>query len=295
MRTNANPPIRGRFCSLSKSPPPPRQAPVAVGGIFDILGLMHRSTVLTTIFRRLFQGVGCICCCLFVFWTVTMADAAMQQPKASASPKKALQPRVDSYTLTQRGDGYRVSISYPQTGNAVADAELAIWAREQAAVFTKAVSLIPTPPPVPYNLSISYETVPSPSQIISVVFFINTAMGGAHPEPGMATFVYNRRDGRRLSYGDLFRNQDGLVQAFSDICHKGLLEQLGSRAIMDMLKAGTAQDMANFDLFALVKEGIRIYFPPYQAAPYNEGYLSVTIPLGDLQNLDPHVALWDNP
>ena len=235
-----------------------------------------------------------VLCGLLVLWCVYRgnADAEGLNPQP---PRQITAPRVDSYTITQRGDGYRVNISYPQTGNPVADAELAIWAQEQAAAFTDAVRLIPTPPPIPYELSISHETVLTPSRIFSIVFFISTAMGGPHPEPGLATFTYDKRDGRRLSYADLFMSQEGLTQTFSDICHEALSERLGNRAVESMLKAGTAPDMANFDLFVLVKEGIRIYFPPYQAASYSEGYLDVSIPLGELVKFKPHLAFWDQP
>ncbi len=53
--------------------------------------------------------------------------------------------------------------------------------------------------------------------------------------------------------------------------------------------------MTNFDLFAMVVNGLRVYFPPYQAAPYSEGYLHVTVPLDELTSFKPHLAFWDKP
>ena len=243
------------------------------------------------------RGTSSILCGLLVLLCAVTGSATSfaQEKQPSVNRDTAPKSTVDSYTITQRGDGYRVSITYPQTGNPVADAELAIWAREQASAFTESVSLIPTRPPVPYELFITYETLKASSRVISVVFFISTSMGGAHPEPGMATFVYDKRDGRRLSYSNLFTNQEGLVHTFSTICKTSLTEQLGNRAASDMLEAGTAPDMANFDLFTVVQNGIRVYFPPYQAAPYSEGYLTVTIPLADLTEFSPHTTFWDKP
>ncbi len=234
------------------------------------------------VIMRVFCLTACVLFCLH----------AGTAPAASPKAPPAL---VDSYTITQRGDGYRVNISYPKVGNAVADAELAIWAREQAAAFAESMRMIPTPPAVPYELYITYETVQASARAVSIVFFISTSMGGAHPEPGLATFVYDKRDGRRLSYGNIFMDQTGMPRIFSDICRASLASQLGDKAVPDMLEAGTAPDMANFDLFALVRNGIRIYFPPYQAAPYSAGYLNVTIPLADLAVFKPHRALWDAP
>ena len=267
---------------------------IAVSGISAILPPMQHPENHTKARINPFGAVFFFCCLLSVF-SARPEPAAAFQAVATAAPPAASAQSVDSYTIAQRGDGYRVSISYPQVGNPVADAELGIWAREQAAAFTDSVKRIPTPPAVPYELFITYETLKASSRVISVVFFINTAMGGAHPEPGMATFVYDRRDGRRLSYSDIFANQDGMPKAFSAFCRTALTEQLGDRVMDEMLEAGTGPDMANFDLFALVGNGVRVYFPPYQAAPYSEGYLNVTVPLDELADFKPHRAFWDKP
>lgn len=231
------------------------------------------------------------CCCL-VFGVALFCGMPPIDAAAAARTKQPPSTKpIDSYTITQRGDSYRVNISYPNLGIPVADAELAIWAREQAAAFTDSVKMIDAP--IPYGLTVTYETKIASSRVVSVVFFISTSTGGAHPEPGLATFVYTQKDGRRLSYSDIFMKSEGLLDAFSALCRSSLAEQLGERAITDMLEAGTAPELANFDLFALTKEGVRIYFPPYQAAPYSEGYLSVSIPLEKLSEFKPQTAFWD--
>lgn len=230
--------------------------------------------------------ICCILCCILV---APVSAAVRKAPPATAATPKS----IDSFTITQRDDRYRVNISYPHLGIPVADAELSIWAREQAAAFTESVQMILTPMPSPYELLITYETVVASSKVTSVVFFISASMGGAHPEPGLATFTYTKNDGRRLSYHDLFMEQNGLLRTFADICHTTLTTQLGVRADEAMLKAGTAPDMANFDLFIPTPSGIRIYFPPYQVASYAEGYLDVAIPLEALDSFKPQLSFWD--
>lgn len=287
----------GDFVKKRLPSEPPLPFTVAVTAVCDILRAMHSSRAPITFATPASRIISFIFCILLALLCAVSESAAASAQARRPSKNHAESPKttLDSYTITQRSDGYRINISYPRAGNPVADAELAIWAREQASAFTQSVSLIPTPPPVPYELFITYETLASSSRVISIVFFISTSMGGTHPEPGMATFVYDRRDGRRLSYGNLFTSQEGLVRAFSEICKKSLTEQLGDRAITHMLEAGTAPDMANFDLFAVVQNGIRIYFPPYQAAPYNEGYLTVAVPLTELAEFSPQMELWDKP
>ncbi|MDR3073938.1 MAG: DUF3298 and DUF4163 domain-containing protein [Deltaproteobacteria bacterium] len=228
-------------------------------------------------------------CGLLLFCPYT-GNAAVA-PKPASRPAKTVQS--DSYTITQRDDLYRVNISYPRLGTPVADAELAIWAREQADAFIESVRRIPTSMPFPCELDITYEIVAASPKVVSVVFFISTFMGGAHPDPGLATFVYERTDGRRLSYEDFFANNQGLIQKISQFCRAELSRQLGERVAKDMLEAGTEPVPVNFDLFVPTPSGLRIYFPPYQAAPYSEGYLDVAIPLTDLEPFKPQRSFWD--
>jgi hypothetical protein len=61
-----------------------------------------------------------------------------------------------------------------------------------------------------------------------------------------------------------------------------------------MLASGTEEDIINFDLFSLDSHGLVIHFPPYQVAPYSEGYLSVHIPLKALVPFSPYLPFWDN-
>ena len=191
-----------------RRPAGPPACAIAVGAICGILRPMHSPRAYRTHSVRLPHAIILTLCGALLFSSALagnqMVFAQEKPPAGQRPPAKS----VDSYTITQRGDGYRVNITYPQVGNAVADAELAIWAREQASAFTEGIRLIPTPPPVPYELFISYETMKVSSRVISVVFFINTSMGGARPEPGMSTFVFDKRYGRRLSSNHLFTVPD---------------------------------------------------------------------------------------
>lgn len=233
------------------------------------------------------RSSSCILCGVALLVCMSFFSATAAAPSEQRSPEKP----VDSYTITQRGDGYRVNISYPYLGIPVADAEIAIWARDQAATFTGSVKLFS--PPIPYELAITHETFVASSKVTSVIFFISTWMGGAHPEPGLATFIYTRKDGRRLSYSDIFMNTEGFFEALSAFCREDLAKQLGERGVQSMLEAGTTPEVVNFDLFVLTRDGLRIYFPPYQAAPYSEGYLSVSIPLSKLSKFNPKTLFWD--
>ncbi len=212
---------------------------------------------------------------------------------AEARARLAMEKRVDSFTIIQRNERYRVNISYPSIGNAVADEELAIWARDQANAFIKGVEQISPSSPLPYELAIAYDMHVASPRVLSIIFTISTALGGARPESGLATFVYDRRDGRRLTYDTLFLQRDGLLQALSEACVKSLREQLHEKAHPDMIKAGTAPEIVNFDLFTLSPQGLVVYFPPYQVAPYSEGVMKVAIPVQSLEAFKPQLSFWN--
>lgn len=227
---------------------------------------------------------------LLVFlFSSTSAQAGTQQknlaPLLPESTRQS-QPEVQQ-AIKWQTEACKVDITYPLLGNAVADTELTIWVREQAATFTEAVDRIPVSLPTPCELTISYESRWATSKLLSVVFYISTAMGGVTPEAGLATFVYDISTGRRLSYGDIFMHPEALPQRLSTLCKESLLNQLGPLAKRDMIEAGTAPDWANFDLFALEPDRLIIHFPPYQAAPYEAGYLTVTIPFDQLKEFKP--------
>ena len=64
------------------------------------------------------------------------------------------------------------------------------------------------------------------------------------------------------------------------------------KAIDDMLRSGTAPEAENFSSFALTPEGIRIFFQPYQVAPWAAGSQVVDIPLDALADAGPRLSLW---
>lgn len=215
------------------------------------------------------------------------AKAAAPQASSPSAP-----PLVDEYTLLEKGDNYQITIIYPGVGNSVVDTELALWARSRAGTFIRGVADIPAPPDMPHELHIYYDTVTVSDRACSVIFTSTITMGAATPESGLTTFVFDLRDGRRLSYEDIFRNTHDLLDFFSGLSRAALRERLGDRADLQLLESGTAPVSANFDLFALTPPGLTLYFPPGQAAPPREGYLRVNIPFENLASFGPYRPLW---
>ena len=224
-----------------------------------------------------------LCAILCLAFLLLLQNAAGAAPRTDTT-------KTEAFTIIQRSDNYRINISYPAIGNTVADTELAIWARGQASIFTRGIEDIPSS--FPYELTITYTVQNASPRVASVIFIVSTFMGGVHPEPGLATFVYDLNNGRRLSYSNIFHTMDKLLPFLSQYCRKSLTEQLGEKADKDMIEAGTSENMENFDLFSLDSSGLVVHFAPYQVAPYSDGYQRVRIPLEALKPFSPYLPFW---
>ena len=114
-------------------------------------------------------------------------------------------------------------------------------------------------------------------------------LGGAHGNLAVFSRNYTSSDGRPVGLNDLFRKPGKAVQLFSELTRK----ELAKRDLpQDMVKDGTAPEAENFQTFLLEKDGITLYFSPYQVAPWSEGVVSVTLTLRELAAAEPYTAYW---
>lgn len=231
-------------------------------------------------------------CILCLFLLALLFPAFLPEAAARDQDSASRLFPLEEYTLLEKGDNYQITIIYPGTGNTVADTELALWARSRANTFSRGVADIPASPGMPHTLHIYYEVIKASDKAVSVIFTSTITMSTGSPESGLTTLTFDMRDGRRLSYQDIFRHTDSLINFFSSISRKALRERLGYHADLQLLESGTADEPENFTLFSLSSTGLTLYFPPGQAAPPREGYLRVTIPLENLAPFEPYRSLW---
>lgn len=245
--------------------------------------------------RRLPNFSGRRHCALWILFLFLPLFASPALGLEADAPFAGFGTPIDEFTILERGDAYRVTIIYPGIGNRVADADLSLWARGRASSFIKSIEDIAGTVLLPYELHIYYETVKASQTTASIIFTTTITMGEAYPESGLTTFTFDLNDGRRLSYGGIFRNLDGLFDFFAACSRSELLTRLREKGDLRLLESGTTADPANFDLFSLSPTGITLYFPPGQAAPATEGYLRVHIGLEELAPFGPYLKLWGKP
>ena len=71
-----------------------------------------------------------------------------------------------------------------------------------------------------------------------------------------------------------------------------LARRFGAGRPAQMLKDGTEPLVENFSSLTLTPEGICINFQPYQVAPWAAGVQKVNMPLEELLQARPLLALW---
>ena len=171
------------------------------------------------------------------------------------------------------------------------DADVADWAHQAVDTFQNTYGEEPDLG-VPYELETTYSTTRSTPSVLSIVWKTASYTGGAHGNLEITTTTYDMKRGALIDLYDVFENLDTALDVMSRYCTKALTKSLGDMYNDDMLRSGTAPEAENFSSFALTPEGIRIFFQPYQVAPWAAGSQVVDIPLDALADAGPRLSLW---
>ena len=150
------------------------------------------------------------------------------------------------------------------------------------------------------DISVSYPSVgvstyrvirPSPAAL-SVVFELWMDTGGVHPGLDVITLNYSLISEQRLSLVDVFEDTARALDVMSGYSRSVLAVRVGGGRVDQAIAAGTAPDPDNFANIALIPGGVRVYFQPYQVAPWSAGTQIVDIPLEKLKDARPLMDLW---
>jgi len=144
----------------------------------------------------------------------------------------------------------------------------------------------------PCELMGSYTLTRPSANALSIVFEIWTYTGGAHGNLDVIPLTYSLLSGQRLGLVDIFENVDKALEIMSAVSRKELATRLGGGRVDSMIHDGTEPLADNFSALALVPGGVRVYFQPYQVAPWAAGTQRVFIPLEKLAPAGPLHLLW---
>ena len=122
--------------------------------------------------------------------------------------------------------------------------------------------------------SVLWVQPPILSMVLDVSVFY---AGAAHPGQYAITLVWDAGRGRALAPEDLFRAGSDWPQALSREVIPALERDLGEMADPAWIAEGAGAVPESFARWALVEEGLIVFFDPYQVAPYAAGPQAVTI------------------
>lgn len=239
-----------------------------------------------------------LCCLLILCLNGGRSSPAFAKPAIPSISKSSISgahPKEHLHILEGTTERYSYHVQYPSVGNILVDAQVALWVQNQIDTFTRGLDDIPANDPSHFSLSIKYHLGDPTRNSVSVVFFIQTSMGGAQPDQGMVTFTFDRKKGTAITYSDVFDQPLGLLPFLSARCYSELAKRPWAEVDRRALIVGTSPDLFNFSLFSLEPTGITVYFPENQVAPAAVGMQQVHIPLHELTPFRPHLSYWGSP
>lgn len=127
-----------------------------------------------------------------------------------------------------------------------------------------------------YSLIIYYKEYVY-EDYLSYVFWVESFVGGAHPDHDIWTTVYDKNNDMIIDINYLVKLDEGILEKFSLFSRDSLVY---NKKIVDtaMMMEGTLPRLENFSRFVFTKDGVLLYFPRYQVAPYSSGEFTVSIP-----------------
>ncbi len=214
-------------------------------------------------------------------------------------------------------NGPTVHINYPSIGNRQIDSDIRGWVGEIAGAFEEHLNLAAMSAQIEPDIGTdiflhdddlnSEEAIRSadtagtfelwgnyavsrPSDAaISITFELWHYTGGAG-NLDIITLNYSLLNGQRLTFVDIFEKPETALELMSQWSRKQLEPRLGAR--MRMLTDGTMPLAENFSSLTLTPDGLCINFQPYQVAQGDAGIQKVEMPLEELREAQPLLALW---
>ena len=122
------------------------------------------------------------------------------------------------------------------------------------------------------------EPIHNAHGVFSVEFTEDSYTGGAHPNSSVALVSFDANSGQRLLLDDLF--VEGYSQQLTAIAERAFRAERNLTAAEDLSGAGFWFENGVFrlnDNFAVVPEGLKFYFNPYEVGPYSMGPTTIVL------------------
>ncbi len=197
--------------------------------------------------------------------------------------------------LHQKTDCYELKASYPFIGRPALDQPLRLWVdtvyNDARDTFTESCRDVPSLKGR-QQFILDYELFSTP-HVASVVFHSWMYAGGAHGNDSVQIMNLRLSDGAELGYRDIFANTEGLWVFLSDYVYEHLRPELWQIwRDTPQFTEGLEPVEDSFRHFAVTPQGITLFFPTYQIAPYSAGPQQCDVPLRALLRFVPRPGVW---
>ena len=134
-----------------------------------------------------------------------------------------------------------------------------------------------------YTFDVSYDDY-SYQKYESFIFFVSMYTGGAHPIYQIFSVVYDTEKNELVTIDSLVKENPSILMMLSNES-RNLLSKNAHIVDTEMLLEGTKPVSKNFSSFVFTPSGLKVYFPPYQVAPYSSGSFQIVIPYSKFQGI----------
>ena len=122
---------------------------------------------------------------------------------------------------------------------------------------------------------VAFKSFTASPGLLSVRFEASRDTGGAHPNQGFASFVFEVQSQSVLGLGDLFQDLPAALALLSELAARRMELVLDGHVFPE----GYEPKAENFDVFVLDGQDLLFSFAPYQMASYADGAQTMRVPL----------------
>jgi len=194
---------------------------------------------------------------------------------------------IQKESIKENGNGYSIEVAYPKLESAAASKYISDFAKGTVDDFKKdtAWQNDPSTPKTVEETSLNVDyNVTSAPHTISYIFTVSSYTGGAHGLTTTKTFIFDAFTAELLTLANIFIDEKKGLEALAVIATEQLTTTLQNPdATWIAQGAGPTED--NYQNIVFTKEGMQVFFDPYQVAPYVYGPQTVIVPYSALKNV----------
>lgn len=135
------------------------------------------------------------------------------------------------------------------------------------------------------HLTFTYEEFAHGESLRSVVFTVDSDLGGVFPYIVFRSLTFDLANESVLMLDDLFIEEADVLAALQPLVTAELEAQLGDTANANLIIGEGTDELSDYQAWALEDGNLVLFFSPYTVARRNSVSFTVSIPLVDLSDI----------